>query len=156
MSPTLICVDSELSQLLQDESGAYSKFERARNLEVTKGGGHLEFWMSRDMEHITGGDLKGTSSLTSCRSRSTSHPNVSEPIYYSSLSRTMSSNFQLPPGLKPAAAPGQGGGPQQPGQDEEARAAQMQAKQQEEEMRRGMLGQILEPSARERCKQSPS
>jgi hypothetical protein len=67
----------------------------------------------------------------------------------------MSSNFQLPPGLKPAAAPGQGGGPQQPGQDEEARAAQMQAKQQEEEMRRGMLGQILEPSARERCKQNP-
>ncbi|KAG7575476.1 hypothetical protein FFLO_00295 [Filobasidium floriforme] len=62
----------------------------------------------------------------------------------------MSSNFQFPPGLKPAAAPGQGGGPQQPGQDEEARAAQMQAKQQEEEMRRGMLGQILEPSARER------
>jgi hypothetical protein len=43
MSPTLTYVDSELSQLLQDESGAYSKFERARNLEVTKGGGQSSF-----------------------------------------------------------------------------------------------------------------
>lgn len=67
----------------------------------------------------------------------------------------MSSNFQLPAGLKPANPPpsgGQQGGPPGPGgQDEEARQAQMQQKQQEEEMRRGMLGQILEPSARERC-----
>jgi hypothetical protein len=68
----------------------------------------------------------------------------------------MSSNFQLPGGLRPANPPagGPGGVPGGAGNDEESRAAQMQAKQQEEEMRRGMLGQILEPSARERC-QSP-
>jgi hypothetical protein len=64
----------------------------------------------------------------------------------------MSSNFQLPAGLKPANAPPSGGpGGPQGGNDEEARAAQMQAKAQEEEMRRGMLGQILEPDAKERC-----
>jgi hypothetical protein len=64
----------------------------------------------------------------------------------------MSSNFQLPAGLKPANPPPSGGQPggAPGGNDEEARAQQMQAKAQEEEMRRGMLGQILEPDARER------
>lgn len=52
-----------------------------------------------------------------------------------------SPGFQLPAGMTP-----QGG----PGQAEEDPAAKAQAQQQEEEMRRTLMGQILESDARER------
>ncbi|GHJ85088.1 hypothetical protein NliqN6_1490 [Naganishia liquefaciens] len=52
-----------------------------------------------------------------------------------------SPGFQLPAGMKPQGAPGQG---------EEDPAAKAQAQAQEEEMRRTLMGQILEPDARER------
>jgi hypothetical protein len=64
----------------------------------------------------------------------------------------MSSSMQLPPGLRPApppssgggggAAQGAGGGPSQ--EEQAARQAQ------DDEMRRGILSQVLEPEARER------
>lgn len=53
--------------------------------------------------------------------------------------------FQLPAGMKPQGAPGQG---------EEDAAAKAQAQAQEEEMRRTLMGQILESDARERCEWS--
>lgn len=54
-----------------------------------------------------------------------------------------SPGFQLPAGMTP-----QGG----PGQAEEDPAAKAQAQQQEEEMRRTLMGQILASDARERCR----
>ncbi|KAK4689210.1 programmed cell death protein 5, partial [Tremellales sp. Uapishka_1] len=56
------------------------------------------------------------------------------------------SNFQLPPGMKPAAPPGGGGGDQGPSNEEK------QAKERaQEEMKRNMIAAMLEPAARERC-----
>lgn len=53
-------------------------------------------------------------------------------------------SFQLPPGMRPAAPPGQG--PQQGNDDPERQARQAQ----EEEMKRQMIQAMLEPEARER------
>ncbi|KAJ9114093.1 hypothetical protein QFC20_001607 [Naganishia adeliensis] len=58
-----------------------------------------------------------------------------------------SPGFQLPAGMTP-----QGG----PGQAEEDPAAKAQAQQQEEEMRRTLMGQILASDARERSLTRPS
>lgn len=80
------------------------------------------------------------------------------------LSSNFAMSFQLPAGLRPASAPGQGGpGPSSAKggaggggggnqQSEEQRAAAEDRQQQQQEMKRGMIAAMLESAARERCK----
>lgn len=65
------------------------------------------------------------------------------------------SNFQLPAGFKPSAAPG-GGGNGGGGQSSEEQQAAMERAAAQEEMKRGMISAMLEPEARERCKRCTS
>ena len=64
------------------------------------------------------------------------------------------SNFQLPPGMRPANPPsGSGGGSSQQGGGGGGNNEEAQAKAaQQEEMKRGMIAAMLEPAARERCR----